>query len=142
MIRSTRGGPRARSAPDGRRGTVHLLRGPRTCLAGVVAAVLETIAVLALLVLVGVVVMMTLPRSGAASNGAVDRSPAAAVSDRHRHRWTRWEILDERRIHLYGEVDEGRELPDRIDVVMRRECARCGYPQTQTVRGLDPDRRA
>ena len=50
-------------------------------------------------------------------------------------------MLEEKRIHLYGEVDEGRELPDRIDVVLRRECARCGLPQTQTVRGLDADHR-
>ena len=67
-------------------------------------------------------------------------APTRPVSDRHRHRWTRWQILEERRIHLYGEVDEGRDLPDRIDVVLRRECARCGLPQTQTVRGLDADR--
>ncbi len=106
------------------------------------AALLETIAVLALVVLVGAVMLAVLPRARpGADSEAVDRSPAA-VSDRHKHRWTRWQILDERRIHLYGEVDEGRWLPDRIDVVMRRECARCGYPQTQTVRGLDADRRA
>ena len=77
--------------------------------------------------------------SSPAGEAVVVRS--GTVSDRHRHRWTRWQILEERRIHLYGEVDEGRELPDRIDVVLRRECARCGLPQTQTVRGLDADRR-
>ena len=68
-----------------------------------------------------------------------DRS--ASVSDRHRHRWTTWQILDERRIHLYCEVDQGRDLPDRIDVMLRRACVRCGLPQTKTVRGLDQERR-
>lgn len=102
------------------------------------AAVLEGVAVIALLVLIGVVALTFLSNRGAAGETQVDPGRAATVSDRHTHRWTRWQILDERRIHLYGEVDEGRELPDRIDVVMRRECARCGLPQTRTVRGLDP----
>lgn len=101
-------------------------------------AVLEGVAVIALLVLIGVVALTFLSNRGTTDGTQVDPGRAATVSDRHTHRWTRWQILDERRIHLYGEVDEGRELPDRIDVVMRRECARCGLPQTRTVRGLDP----
>jgi hypothetical protein len=103
-----------------------------------VGPLLEAVAVLALIGLVFLAVLaITAPRAAPGAGEVVpDRT---TVSDRHRHRWTRWRILDERRIHLYGEVDEGRELPDRIDVVLRRECARCGLPQTQTVRGLDAD---
>jgi hypothetical protein len=105
-----------------------------------VGALLEVIAGLGIIVLVGVAVgVIVTGRGGAGSEVAPTRS--ATVSDRHRHRWTRWQVLEERRIHLYGEVDEGRELPDRIDVILRRECARCGLPQTRTVRGIDADRR-
>ncbi|MFD1720708.1 hypothetical protein [Amnibacterium endophyticum] len=93
-----------------------------------------------LLVAAAVVVLVVLVlRDRAAPGEAVE--PQRTVSDRHRHRWTRWQVIDERRIHLYGEVDEGRDLPDRVDVVLRRECARCGLPQTQTVRGLDAQQR-
>lgn len=102
--------------------------------------VLEVLGVVVLIALV-VFAVVTVVSGGAAAQGEVVPTRAGTVSDRHRHRWTRWQILDERRIHLYGEVDEGRELPDRIDVVLRRECARCGLPQTKTVRGLDPDTR-
>jgi hypothetical protein len=105
-----------------------------------VSALLEFLGVLVLVVLVFVIVMAAL--SGRSGSGDREVARSRPVSDRHKHRWTRWQVLDERRIHLYGEVDEGRDLPDRIDVVLRRECARCGLPQTQTVRGLDPDRRA
>ena len=102
------------------------------------SALLEGLAVLVLIGLVVVVVLVaTSARSTPPSAETVPRK-ARTVSDRHRHRWTRWEVIEEKRIHLYGEVDEGRDLPDRIDVVLRRECARCGLPQTQTVRGLDP----
>lgn len=101
---------------------------------------LELIAGLGVIVLIGIAIAAIVGGRSGSAGAAVAPRPAA-VSDRHRHRWTRWEILEERRIHLYGEVDEGRELPDRIDAVLRRECARCGLPQTQTVRGLDADRR-
>ncbi|GAA2753590.1 hypothetical protein [Amnibacterium kyonggiense] len=104
-------------------------------------ALLELIAGLGVIVLIGIAIAAIVGgRSGSSPAQAAAPRPGV-VSDRHRHRWTRWEILEERRIHLYGEVDEGRELPDRIDVVLRRECARCGLPQTQTVRGIDADRR-
>jgi hypothetical protein len=105
---------------------------------GVLLELVGAVAVLALLVFTIVTVASRGPAPG---EGEVVPARSGTVSDRHRHRWTRWQILDERRIHLYGEVDEGRDLPDRIDVVLRRECARCGLPQTQTVRGLDADRR-
>lgn len=119
-----------------------LLEYGRTCLATGVSAILEAVGVLALIVLVGVTVVAILSGRSAPAGSEVVPDRSATVSDRHRHRWTRWQILDERRIHLYGEVDEGRDLPDRIDVVLRRECARCGLPQTKTVRGLDSERRA
>ncbi|HEV7623658.1 MAG TPA: hypothetical protein VGO26_05945 [Amnibacterium sp.] len=104
-------------------------------------ALLEAVGVLALIVLVGVAVVGIMSGRGGPHAGEVLPARTRPVSDRHRHRWTKWQILDERRIHLYGEVDEGRDLPDRIDVVLRRECLRCGLPQTRTVRGLDQDRR-
>lgn len=104
-------------------------------------ALLEAVGVLALFVLVGIVVFAIVAGRTAPRGGEVVPDRSASVSDRHRHRWTKWQILDERRIHLYGEVDEGRDLPDRIDVVLRRECVRCGLPQTKTVRGLDQERR-
>jgi hypothetical protein len=97
--------------------------------------------VLALILLVCLTVWAIVSGRSAHSEGEIVPGRTATVRDRHRHRWTRWQILDERRIHLYGEVDEGRDLPDRIDVVLRRECARCGLPQTKTVRGLDSERR-
>ena len=101
--------------------------------------VLDAVAVLVLVGLaVAVVLAVTSSRGTPPPAEVADPRRVATVSDRHRHRWTRWEVIDERKIHLYGEVDEGRDLPDRIDVVLRRECARCGLPQTQTVRGLDP----
>lgn len=103
------------------------------------SALLEAVGVLTLFVLVGIVVFAVVSGRSAPRGGEVVPGRSATVSDRHRHRWTKWQILDERRIHLYGEVDEGRELPDRIDVVLRRECARCGLPQTKTVRGLDQE---
>lgn len=103
------------------------------------AALIE--AVVFLLVALGVIALVVLVVRDRARPGAAVEVPTRTVSDRHRHRWTRWQVVDERRIHLYGEVDEGRDLPDRIDVVLRRECARCGLPQTQTVRGLDPQQR-
>jgi hypothetical protein len=105
-----------------------------------VSAILEAVGVLALIVLVGAIV----PRRSAPPRGEVVPDRSATVSDAPapaRHRWTKWQILDQRRIHLYGEVDEGRDLPDRIDVVLRRECTRCGLPQTKTIRGLNEERR-
>lgn len=104
-------------------------------------ALLEAVGVLTLIVLVGAAVVGIMSVRSAPRGREVVPTRGRGVSDRHTHRWTRWQILDERRIHLYGEVDEGRELPDRIDVVLRRECVRCGLPQTQTVRGIDQDRR-
>ena len=104
-------------------------------------ALLEAVGVLALIVLVGVTVVAIVSSRSAPAEREVVPAKVRPVSDRHRHRWSKWQIIDERRIHLYGEVDEGRELPDRIDVVLRRECVRCGLPQTQTVRGIDQDRR-
>ena len=140
----TRGRPRRPAADTETCPRVDLKtrRGPgRTCFATSVSAILEVLAVLGVIVLIGVAIGAIV--TGRPKSGVTEVVPArtATVSDRHRHRWTRWQILDERRIHLYGEVDEGRELPDRIDVVLRRECARCGLPQTQTVRGLDADHR-
>ncbi len=104
-------------------------------------ALLEVIAALGVIVLVVVAIAAIVTGRSAPPTGEVVPARPGTVSDRHRHRWTRWQVLEERRIHLYGEVDEGRDLPDRIDVVLRRECARCGLPQTQTVRGIDADRR-
>ncbi|MBW4042911.1 MAG: hypothetical protein HIU86_12435 [Acidobacteria bacterium] len=104
------------------------------------SALLEVIAGLGVIVLVVVAIATLVAGRSGPRVTEVEPSRSATVSDRHRHRWTRWQVLEEKRIHLYGEVDEGRELPDRIDVVLRRECARCGLPQTQTVRGLDADR--
>ena len=103
--------------------------------------VLEVVGALAIVGLVVFAIVTAVSSGSAPREGEVVPSDTRTVSDRHRHRWTRWQVLEERRIHLYGEVDEGRDLPDRIDVVLRRECARCGLPQTQTVRGLDADRR-
>ena len=100
--------------------------------------VVDALVAVAIVVLVAVVITTALSQRSGATDAVVVAPKQRTVSDRHRHRWTRWEVVDERRIHLYGEVDEGRGLPDRIDVVLRRECARCGLPQTQTVRGLDP----
>lgn len=104
-------------------------------------ALLEVIAGLGIVVLIVVVIGAIVTERSTPRVTEVVPARTATVSDRHRHRWTRWQVLEEKRIHLYGEVDEGRELPDRIDVVLRRECARCGLPQTQTVRGLDADHR-
>jgi hypothetical protein len=104
-------------------------------------ALLEVIAALGVIVLIGLAIWAVITGRSAPRITEVEPARSATVSDRHRHRWTRWQVLEEKRIHLYGEVDEGRELPDRIDVVLRRECARCGLPQTQTVRGIDADHR-
>lgn len=52
-------------------------------------------------------------------------------------RWTRWRVVQQTDVHLYADVDNGRELPDRVDALLRRECRRCGLPQFQTQRGLD-----
>ena len=59
-----------------------------------------------------------------------------AVSDEHEHEWTQWEVIKQVEIHTYPDPDEGRDLPDRIDGVLRRTCRVCGLPQTKTVRGL------
>ena len=58
------------------------------------------------------------------------------VSDDHEHEWTQWEVIKQVEIHTYPDPDEGRDLPDRIDGVLRRTCRICGLPQTRTVRGL------
>ena len=105
------------------------------------SALLDAGGVLGLFLLVGIVVFAVVSGRSAPPPREVLPGRSTTVSDRHRHRWTRWQILEERRIHVYGEVDEGRELPDRIDVELRRACARCGLPQTKTVRGLDQERR-
>ena len=126
------------------------MRGPRSEPAALVPfgwtwstepmVVLELVGAVAIVALVVFAIVTAVASGSPPRDGAVVPADTRPVSDRHRHRWTRWQILEERRIHLYGEVDEGRDLPDRIDVVLRRECARCGLPQTKTVRGLDADR--
>lgn len=55
--------------------------------------------------------------------------------DKHEHRWSKWTVVKEISIHVYPDPDEGRDLPDRIDAVLRRECVICGMPDTKTVRG-------
>ena len=68
---------------------------------------------------------------------AVTRRPAAPrITDEHEHEWGQWEVIKQVEVHLYPDPDEGRDLPDRIDGVVRRTCRICGLPQTKTVRGL------
>jgi len=68
---------------------------------------------------------------------AVTRRPAVPrITDEHEHEWGQWEVIKEVEVHLYPDPDEGRDLPDRIDGVVRRTCRICGLPQTKTVRGL------
>jgi hypothetical protein len=63
-----------------------------------------------------------------------ERPPA--VTDDHEHEWGQWEVIKQVEIHTYPDPDEGRDLPDRIDGVVRRTCRICGLPQTKTIRGL------
>ena len=79
---------------------------------------------LAALVVVGVVL-------------AVTRRPARPpITDDHEHEWGPWEVIKQVEVHLYPDPDEGRDLPDRIDGMVRRTCRVCGLPQTRTIRGL------
>jgi hypothetical protein len=86
-----------------------------------VAALLGLVA----LVVVGVVVALT-------------RRPGSTprITDEHEHEWGTWEVIKQVEVHLYPDPDEGRDLPDRIDGVVRRTCRICGLPQTKTIRGL------
>lgn len=61
--------------------------------------------------------------------------PRLAVRDNHRHSWTKWKVLKEIPIFNYPDPDNGRDLPDRFDSMLYRECKKCGLPQTKTVRG-------
>jgi hypothetical protein len=67
---------------------------------------------------------------------AVRRPVAPRITDDHEHEWTQWEVIKQVEVHLNPDPDEGRDLPDRIDGVVRRTCRICGLPQTKTVRGL------
>ena len=57
-------------------------------------------------------------------------------TDDHEHEWGPWEVIKQVEVHTYPDPDEGRDLPDRIDGMVRRTCRICGIPQTKTVRGL------
>jgi hypothetical protein len=61
---------------------------------------------------------------------------AAPEKCRHR-RWTKWKVEQTKLIHIYPDPDSGKELPDRVDAYMSRECIRCGKPEARTVRGID-----
>lgn len=50
--------------------------------------------------------------------------------------FTQWTIVKEIPVYTYPDPDAGRDLPDRIDGVVKRECVVCHLPQTKTVRGL------
>jgi hypothetical protein len=85
-----------------------------------IAAALGVVA----LIVVGVVVALT-------------RKPdPPRITDDHEHEWSPWEVIKQVEVHLYPDPDEGRDLPDRIDGVVRRTCRICGLPQTKTIRGL------
>lgn len=86
----------------------------------------EFAAVLGLvtLVVLGVVVAIT------------KRPGQPRITDDHEHEWGPWEVIKQVEVHLYPDPDEGRDLPDRIDGVVRRTCRVCGLPQTKTIRGL------
>jgi hypothetical protein len=62
--------------------------------------------------------------------------PRARNTDDHEHDWGTWEVIKQVEVHLYPDPDEGRDLPDRIDGMVRRTCRICGLPQTKTIRGL------
>ena len=79
---------------------------------------------LAALVVVGLVVALT--------RGS--RPPR--ITDEHEHEWGPWEVIKQVEVHTYPDPDEGRDLPDRIDGMVRRTCRICGLPQTKTIRGL------
>lgn len=76
------------------------------------------------LVVVGVVLALT------------RRSAPPRITDEHEHEWGPWEVIKQVEVHLYPDPDEGRDLPDRIDGMVRRTCRICGLPQTKTIRGL------
>lgn len=86
----------------------------------------EAVALLGLvaLVVVGVVLALTW------------RPGPPRITDEHEHEWTQWEVIKQVEVHLYPDPDEGRDLPDRIDGMVRRTCRICGLPQTKTIRGL------
>ena len=76
------------------------------------------------LVVIGVVVLRRRPGS------------QPRITDDHEHEWGPWEVIKQVEVHLYPDPDEGRDLPDRIDGMVRRTCRICGLPQTKTIRGL------
>jgi hypothetical protein len=84
------------------------------------AALLGVVA----LVVVGVVLAVT------------RRAAPPRITDDHEHEWGPWEVIKQVEVHLYPDPDEGRDLPDRIDGMVRRTCRICGLPQTKTIRGL------
>ena len=67
------------------------------------------------------------------------KKPNAPENCKHK-RWTKWKIEQLKPIHLYSALDEGKDLPDRVDVYMTRQCVSCGTPQAKTVRGIDSSR--
>jgi hypothetical protein len=64
------------------------------------------------------------------------RAASPRNTDDHEHEWGPWEVIKQVEVHLYPDPDEGRDLPDRIDGMVRRTCRICGLPQTKTIRGL------
>lgn len=80
----------------------------------------EGVAAIDLLALIVAAIAEVVSGKSAPPAAEVVPRSVRAVSDWRRHRWTRWQVLKEGQIHLYGEVDDGRELPDRIVVVLRR----------------------
>ena len=86
----------------------------------------EAAALLGLVALVVAGVVLALAR----------RSAPPRITDQHEHEWGPWEVIKQVEVHLYPDPDEGRDLPDRIDGIVRRTCRICGLPQTKTIRGL------
>jgi hypothetical protein len=88
---------------------------------------LEGAALLGLVALLVVGVVLVVTRGNA---------PPHHIPDDHEHDWGPWEVVKQVEVHLYPDPDEGRDLPDRIDGMVRRTCRLCGLPQTKTIRGL------
>lgn len=67
------------------------------------------------------------------------RKPAIeSAPDNCKHRrWTKWEVLQIEQINVYPDPDNGKDIPDRVDAQMRRDCIACGLTQYKTVRGID-----
>jgi hypothetical protein len=87
---------------------------------------LEAVALLGVVALVVVGIVLTATR----------RAAPPRITDDHEHEWGPWEVIKQVEVHLYPDPDEGRDLPDRIDGVVRRTCRICSLPQTKTIRGL------